>query len=202
MSWTRSECSPTGASSSTASSPTRRARNWNTSQGGGHRAHEGARQGSRDAGDSRQRGRAGGDRHRAAPADGALDGRHARREDSDGTRGEAGGSRRARRVAVLRRVLVLDGRGLRPLGRPRDLLKVGAPRWPPHPPRSERPGEPVALLDPALIEGGGPDMAPTPPDARDAPRNPGRSSMSPYRSVNSRQVSRSGRAGSTSVAAR
>src|SRR5207249_11809581 len=34
------------------------------------------------------------------------------------------------------------------------------------PPRSERPGEPGALLELALIEGGGSEMAPTPPDAR------------------------------------
>jgi hypothetical protein len=58
-------------------------------QGRCHRAHQSARQGSRHAGNSRQRGRAGGDRYRAAPADGALDRRHARREDSDGTRGPA-----------------------------------------------------------------------------------------------------------------
>ncbi|HZF05684.1 MAG TPA: GNAT family N-acetyltransferase [Patescibacteria group bacterium] len=29
----------------------------------------------------------------------------------------------------------------------RGLLKVGAPKWPPHPQRSERPGEPVTVLD-------------------------------------------------------
>src|SRR5439155_1570215 len=98
------------------------------------RTHQGARQGGRDPGDSRQRRRAGGDRHRAAPADGALHGGHARGEDPDGTRRQAGGGRRARRLAVLRRVLVLDGRGVRPLGRPGDLLTWGAPRWPPTPP--------------------------------------------------------------------
>src|SRR5439155_18669906 len=56
----------------------------------------------------------------------------------------------------------------------------GGPRHgPPHPPRSERPGKPVALLDHprvAPVDVGGPDMAPHTPHARSAPGNPWRSS--------------------------
>src|SRR2546425_2211620 len=108
-------------------------------------------------------------------------------------------------------------------------IEGGGPEMAPTPPNARSaPGEPVALLDLALIEGGGPEMAPTPPDARSAPGNPWRSSISrllkvgaptwpphpptlgtprgirgaPRSHANSRQASRSGRPGTTSVASR
>jgi nucleoside-diphosphate-sugar epimerase len=50
----------------------------------------------------------------------------AHREDSDGEGRSTGRSRCAGCVARLRRLLLHDGRGARPLRRPRDLLALGA----------------------------------------------------------------------------
>ena len=53
---------------------------------------------------------------------------------------------------------------------------MGAPKWPPYPQRSGRPGGAVAPLDNGWERG--PEMAPIPPSVRRAPGNPVRSSIS------------------------
>ncbi len=98
---------------------------YSTAKAGVIGLHQGAREGSRDARDSRQR--RGARRHRDGPGQADVEGdrRLPGRQDPDGACGSSGGGRRARRLARLRRVLVLDGRGLRPFGRPRYVLKQG-----------------------------------------------------------------------------
>src|SRR5207247_1085635 len=62
------------------------------------------------------------ERTRNGSPDVAGERRQAGGEAPHGTDRAARGGRRARHLARLRRVLLLDGRGLRPLGRPRDVL--------------------------------------------------------------------------------
>src|SRR5262249_13610839 len=65
-------------------------------------------------------------RHAAARADDEGDGGAPDLEDPDGASRPARGSRGPGGVARLRRVLVLDGRGLRPVRRSRDLLALSS----------------------------------------------------------------------------
>ena len=81
-----------------------------------------ARQGAREVGHSRQLRHAGGGADRDLRPDHAAAHRLHALQDPAGTIRDGRRNRRAGRLAVHRGLLVLDGRGVRSFGRPRDVL--------------------------------------------------------------------------------
>ena len=93
-------------------------------KGRGHRPHQVARQGTRQGRRHRQCDHAGDDRHADPRAGVGRAYRLYALENSDGSLRHGRRSRRARLLAREPRMLVHDRRGLRSLGRPRDLLRL------------------------------------------------------------------------------
>jgi NAD(P)-dependent dehydrogenase (short-subunit alcohol dehydrogenase family) len=93
-------------------------------QGGGHRLHEGARQGARRHQHPREQRRAGGHRDRHPSADGARVRRSHGREKPDEAARQRGGGRRTRHLALFGRVLVQHGCRVRPVGRAGNVLRA------------------------------------------------------------------------------